>query len=84
MFYERQQPIGTVEAGLYLMWFSVIVSMFKENTPLKNKKAFAAAMEYIWNKLRNEKVSQQQLANQYGLSPSTLQKYIKLLNHHLN
>ncbi len=84
MFYERHQPIGTVEAGLYLMWFSVIVSMFKENASLKNKKAYAAAMEYLWNKLRNEKVSQQQLANQYGLSLSTMQKYIKLLNHHLH
>lgn len=81
--YEQHQPIGTAEAGLYLMWFSVFISMIKDNIPLKNKKAYAAAIEYIWNKLRNEKVSQQQVANQYGLSLSTLQKYIKLVNHYL-
>ncbi|MBB6445092.1 tetratricopeptide repeat protein [Bacillus benzoevorans] len=83
MLYEQHQPIGTVEAGLYLMWFTAFISMFKEKVSLKNKKAYAAAIEYIWNKLRSEKVSQQQVANHYGLSLSTLQKYVKLVNHHL-
>lgn len=83
LLYKQYQPIGTVEAGLYLMWFTAFVSMFKEKVSLKNKKAFAAAIEYIWNKLRSEKLTQQQVADQYGLSLSTLQKYVKLVNHHL-
>lgn len=83
MLYERHQPIGTLEAGLYLMWFTAVVSMAAKKVSLKNKKAYAAAIEYVWYKLRNEKVSQKQLANEYGLSLSTVQKYVKLVNHHL-
>ncbi|WP_394234644.1 tetratricopeptide repeat protein [Niallia oryzisoli] len=78
--YERHHPIGTVEAGLYLMWFSVFVEMSEAKVALKNKDALAAATEYVWKKLRNEKLSQKLVAKQYGLSPSTLQKYIKLVN----
>ncbi|WP_338449376.1 tetratricopeptide repeat protein [Niallia oryzisoli] len=81
--YEHHHPIGTVEAGLYLMWFSVFVEMSEANVALKNKDALAAATEYVWKKLRNEKSSQKLVAKQYGLSPSTLQKYIKLVNGYL-
>jgi tetratricopeptide (TPR) repeat protein len=84
ILYQHHQPIGIVEAGLYLMWFSVFIEMNAANVDLKNKLALAAAMEYVWNKLRSEKCSQQQVAQQYGLSPSTLQKYIKLVNTYLH
>ncbi len=45
---------------------------------LKKSKGLAAAVEYVWNKLRNEKISQQEIAEQYELSSSTFQKYVKM------
>ena len=73
-----------MESGLYLLWFSVFTEMLKAKVSLKNEKALAAAMDYIWKKLRSEKCSQQQIAHQYGLSSSTLKKYVKLINAYLD
>ncbi|MGP7819401.1 tetratricopeptide repeat protein [Niallia sp. 01092] len=84
MMYKKHQPIGTVEAGLYLMWFSVFIELHKAGVTMKNSSAWAAAMDYIWHKYRDEKISQQETADSYGLSPSTLQRYIKLIKQHLS
>ncbi|WP_077214741.1 tetratricopeptide repeat protein [Bacillus dakarensis] len=83
--YGFHHPIGTAEAGLYLLWFSIYVEIEKEQQHLtKNEKAYAAAAEYVWRKLRREKVSQSYFAEQYGLSLSTIQKYVKIVNSYLN
>ena len=84
LLYQRHQPIGTVEAGLFLLWFSVFTEMQNAKVSLKNEKALAAAIDYVWKKLRNEKCSQKQISDQYGLSSSTLQKYVKLIKGYLN
>ncbi|MCM3567451.1 tetratricopeptide repeat protein [Neobacillus mesonae] len=84
LFYETYQPIGTVEAGLYLMLFSVFVEVSKAGIRLKNKRAWAGAVEYVWHKLRSEKVSQQDVAKRYAISPATIGKYVKLVNEFLN
>ncbi|QVY61136.1 tetratricopeptide repeat protein [Cytobacillus gottheilii] len=83
LLYENHHPIGTTEAGLYLLWFTVFIEMEKNSVLIKNKLAWAAALEYVWKKMRSEKVSQVQLAGQYGISVSTLGKYIKLVNNFL-
>jgi len=69
---------------LYLMWFSVFVEISKANVHLKNKRAWAGAVEYLWHKLRSEKISQQEVAARYGLSSATIGKYVKLVNAYLN
>jgi tetratricopeptide (TPR) repeat protein len=84
LFYENHQPIGTIESGLYLMWFSLYVQVSKANISLKNKRAWAGAVEYMWHKLRSEKVSQQEVAERYGLSTATIGKYVKIVNEYLN
>ncbi|MGG1676421.1 tetratricopeptide repeat protein [Neobacillus sp. NRS-1170] len=84
IFYENHQPIGTIEAGLYLMWFSVFIEVSKANVHLKNKRAWAAAVEYVWHKMRSEKVSQQEIAGRYGVSAATIGKYVKIVNDYLN
>ncbi|MFE8696562.1 tetratricopeptide repeat protein [Cytobacillus sp. FJAT-53684] len=84
LLYQHYHPIGTVEAGLFLMWFSVFVEMANNNQPIKNNQATAAAIEYVWLKWREEKISQQQLAGKYGISLSTLQKYIKMVKSFLS
>lgn len=84
LLYEHHHPIGVLESGLYLMWFSVAAEMTNEKVNLKNQKAFAAAMEYVWNKLRTGDLSQKQVAYRYELSVATLQKYIKLVKEYLD
>ena len=84
LFYENYQPIGTIESGLYLMWFSVYVEVSKDKLQLKNKHAWAGAVEYMWHKLRSEKVSQQEIADRYGISSATIGKYVKIVNNYLN
>lgn len=82
--YEKHQPIGTAESGLYLMWFSVFIQMVQSKMDLKNKNGWAGAMEYVWYKRQNEKISQQDIAERYGVSPSTVGKYVKIVNSLLN
>jgi tetratricopeptide (TPR) repeat protein len=83
VLYEKHQPIGTIESGLYLMWFSVFVEISKSQINLNNKRAWAGAMEYVWYKKSNEKVSQQEIAKRYDISPATIGKYVKLVSEHL-
>jgi Trp operon repressor len=66
------------------MWFSVFVEVSKAKLRLKNKRAWAGAVEYMWHKLRSEKVSQQELAERYGISLATIGKYVKIVNNYLN
>lgn len=80
LFHLRYQPIGTIEASLYLMWYSVFVELTASHQQVKNANAWAAATEYIWLKLRKEKVSQKMIADDYGLSSATVGKYVKLVS----
>jgi len=84
LIYKKNHPIGATEAVLYLMWFSAFIQLQRNGVSMKNNLAFAAAMEYIWQKCKKEKFSQQEAAAYYGLSTSTLQKYVKLVSDHLN
>lgn len=83
LLYQHHHPIGTIEAGLYLMWFSVFVDISSSEVSLENKRAWAGAIDYTWHKLCSEKVSQQGIAESYGLSTATVGKYVKLVNRFL-
>ncbi|WP_306009896.1 lipopolysaccharide assembly protein LapB [Bacillus sp. MMSF_3328] len=83
LLYKHHKPIGTVEAGLYLAWFTVFNEAEDQGLLARNAKAWAGAVEYVWRKQRSEKVSQQSVAAQYGLSASTLQKYVKSVSSFL-
>jgi len=76
--YTNYHPIGTEETSLYLLWFSAIMEMQSAGMLLKNCIASAAAIDYLWNQAKTKK-TQQEIADQYGLSITTLQKYIKSL-----
>lgn len=81
--YDFHHPIDSVESGVFLMCFSLIVEMEKDHVSVKNGKAYAAAVEYLWRKLHNEKYSQNYIAKQYNLSLSTMRKYVKIVNKYL-
>jgi tetratricopeptide (TPR) repeat protein len=78
--YEHHRPIGALKAGIYLLWFSVFYESVNSEASFKNHSAWAAAIEYTWFKLRGEKVSQTDMAEQYQVSVSTIQKYVKKVN----
>ncbi|WP_319020777.1 tetratricopeptide repeat protein [Bacillus sp. B1-b2] len=77
--YHNNQPIGIQQASMYLTLFSVFTEMQDKGILIKNYDASAAAIEYLWYQYRQKRKSQQQLANQYGVSTSTIQKYVKMM-----
>lgn len=81
--YSNHHPIGTEETSLYLLWFSAILEMQTAGALYKNCIASAAAIDYLWNQTRDSKKTQQEIADQYGLSTSTLQKYIKSMKSYM-
>ncbi|MEH7275606.1 tetratricopeptide repeat protein [Neobacillus vireti] len=83
LLYKNHNPFETVESGLFLKWFSVFVEISKTGMNLNNRHAWAGAIEYVWYKESNEKVSQQEVATTYDISPATIGKYVKLLNDYM-
>lgn len=83
MLYRFYHPIGTLEAGLYLLWFSVFLELSDQGIQLKNKPGWTAAIEYVWHQLLGEKISQQQLAQRYSVSTATVGKYAKMIKQYL-
>ncbi|MGE6257455.1 tetratricopeptide repeat protein [Heyndrickxia sporothermodurans] len=79
LLYEEHHPISAESSGLFLMWFSIFLEGMKKGQEFSNLKAFAAATEYIWYKLKHEKKSQQEISKRYQISCSTLQKYAKII-----
>ncbi|WP_409295414.1 tetratricopeptide repeat protein [Peribacillus sp. SCS-26] len=76
LLFQHYHPIKLTEAGLFLMWYSAYIEAEKQNGQLKNERAYAASIDFIWNKLRNEQITQKEAAEKYGISPGTLRKYI--------
>ena len=81
--YDHHHPITSVESGLFLTWFTIAYRGIKERETFKNVKAFAAATEYVWNRLRNEKVTKKQICDRFDMSASTLTKYIAVVESYL-
>ena len=84
LLYQDFKPIKVTEAGIYLMWFSVFVEATKAHLKLNNPAGWAAALEYVWYQLRDEKKSQAVLAEKHFISVSTISKYIKLVQNFLH
>lgn len=81
--YRFYHPIGNLEAGLFMLWFSVFIELSDQGIQLKNKQGWAAAIDYIWHKLLGEKISQPEVAKRYGVSAATVSKYAKNINQYL-
>jgi len=80
ILYKRYNPISLVEAGLYFIWFSVWEEGKKEQITFSNPTAWAAAVVYTWSKMRNDQLSQKEVAQMFDISVSTIQKYVKKVN----
>ena len=80
---QRHQPINAVDSGLFLTWFSIAGKLLESERLLKNAKACAAAVEYIWHRLRSEKKTKTEMAAKYGITPATLNKYLEIVEVYL-
>lgn len=82
LLYENNRPIILQTNGLLMTWFQIFLKMFDVNMHITNCIATAAAVDYLWKNNHSEKRTQKDIANQYQISTSTLQKYIKNLRHY--
>jgi tetratricopeptide (TPR) repeat protein len=71
------------EESILYTWFSVFLEMANQEQQWNNPSAWAAATEYVWSKSEHVKQTQQTVAAKFGISTSTLQKYVKMVNKHL-
>lgn len=84
VLYDFHKPVDTEHGGIYLVWFAVFEEAVKEGLDFKNNRAWAAAVEFVWEKLREGKTTKQSIANKYGLSVATLSKYVKMVHNCLD
>ncbi|NLY78435.1 MAG: tetratricopeptide repeat protein [Lysinibacillus sp.] len=65
---------------LFQMWFVLFERAFQNDYEFKNVKALSASVEYMYYSTVNSKqVTKKQYAEKYGISVSTLSKYVEQL-----
>ncbi|MCK7607436.1 tetratricopeptide repeat protein [Geobacillus stearothermophilus] len=57
--------------------FAIVVHPLADGERFANGAAWAAAIEYMWRRQQGEKVTQKEMAAKYGVSASTVQKYVQ-------
>ncbi|NSL53174.1 tetratricopeptide repeat protein [Calidifontibacillus erzurumensis] len=72
-----------LEQKFYLFWFRVMVGAFDEPISFKNHHAWAAVIEFGCLLAEGHKVTKKQLADKYGISTSTFDKYIDYASEQL-
>jgi hypothetical protein len=66
---------------LFLFSFRILVKAYKNDYSIKNHLGWAAALDYVWKNQSNEPVSQAAVAKMYGVSVSSVGKYVKLIKN---
>ncbi|MCF6138686.1 tetratricopeptide repeat protein [Pseudalkalibacillus berkeleyi] len=69
-----------LNADTAFLWYLIMEESKNElSISLNNNYAWSAAIDYFVDKLGDKNTSQKQVASQYGISVSTLGKYVKIL-----
>lgn len=76
LLYEQHRPLTEPGIELFQMWFTLFERALQQSYPFKNPKALAAAADYMYRSAHLEKVTKKSIAELYGVSVSTLSKYI--------
>ncbi|MCJ7840215.1 tetratricopeptide repeat protein [Lederbergia sp. NSJ-179] len=84
VLFEKYQAQAWERRSVLLLWFRTFLNMFQRQVPMRNPLAMAGAIEYIWSKNRHNKKTQLEIATEYSISTSTLRKYVRLLQDHLD
>lgn len=67
----------TLVAPMFQMWFVLCEQALSENYRFTNPAAIAGANDFLFRSSRMLKVTKKEIAEQYGISVSTLSKYIE-------
>ncbi|MBA2871373.1 tetratricopeptide (TPR) repeat protein [Anoxybacillus calidus] len=62
-----------------IAWFYIFGKAAEFEYDFSNHSAWAAATEYVWGKKNGENTTQQSIAEKYGISISTVKRYVKMV-----
>jgi len=79
ILYNKFKPLSESSTYLFQMWFVLVERALEKGYAFKNPKALAAATEYMFESSRAKNVTKKRYADQYGITTSTLTKYINEL-----
>lgn len=79
LLYEKYKPIEDSNPILFQMWFVLLERALEKAYGFKNPRALAAATEYMFESSRSKNVTKKQYAEEYGITTSTLTKYVNEL-----
>lgn len=75
--YEKSGNVTLETQYLYQMWFVLCERALKDNYTFKNVNALAGAVEFMfYSTINSKKVTKKFYAERYGVSVSTLTKYV--------
>ena len=77
ILFQLNKNDDTSTEGLYLTWFMIYDQAVIREHNLANGTAWAAATEYVWRKHQVDPISQKEISVKYGISNTTLAKYVK-------
>ena len=83
LLYDKYKPLEQSATYLFQMWFVLVERALEKGYGFKNPRALAAATEYMFESSRSKNVTKKQYADQYGITTSTLTKYVNELMHFL-
>lgn len=79
LLFEQLHPLTDERINLLQMWFTVCAIALEKKYDFPNEKAIAAAAHYMFGTKKNRHFTKKEVAEQYGVSPATLTKYIEQL-----
>lgn len=79
LLYDKYKPLEHEDTFLFQMWFVLVERALEKGYDFKNPRALAAATEYMFVSSRSKNVTKKYYAEQYGITTSTLTKYINEL-----
>lgn len=79
LLYEQYRPLDEQGTHLFQMWFTLCDHALSQEYAFSNPKALAAAADYMFQSSRYKQVTKKSLSEKYGVSVSTLTKYVQEL-----
>lgn len=76
LLFEQYGKLTTIVTPIFQMWFALCERALNGNYRFTNPAAIAGANDYLFRSSRMLKVTKKAVAEQYGISVSTLSKYV--------
>ncbi|AIY04864.1 transcriptional regulator [Planococcus sp. PAMC 21323] len=83
LLYGIDEMVTEKRVEVFNLWFLLLEKAFDENYTFKNPSALAAAVEFMVKSANHVKITKKQLADDFGISVSTLTKYVNDMSTYL-